>query len=46
MGAETDAGYALQSWGIVLHRAVGAVLMSISTVVVEINAQLLRWAAV
>ncbi len=32
----------LQPWGIVLHPAVGAVLMSLSTVIVAINAQLLR----
>ena len=29
-------------WGVVLHPAVGAVLMSLSTVVVAVNAQLLR----
>jgi Cu2+-exporting ATPase len=32
----------LQPWGIVLHPAVGAVLMSLSTIIVAINAQLLR----
>jgi Cu2+-exporting ATPase len=32
----------LAPWGIVLHPAVGAVLMSLSTVIVAINAQLLR----
>ena len=32
----------LQPWGIVLDPAVGAVLMSTSTVIVAINAQLLR----
>ena len=32
----------LARWGIVLHPAVGAVLMSASTVVVALNAQLLR----
>ena len=32
----------LAPWGIVLHPAIGAVLMSLSTVVVAINAQLLR----
>jgi Cu2+-exporting ATPase len=32
----------LAPWGVVLHPAVGAVLMSVSTVVVAINAQLLR----
>ncbi|HEY0995698.1 MAG TPA: copper-translocating P-type ATPase [Gemmatimonadaceae bacterium] len=32
----------LAPWGIVLHPAVGAVLMSLSTVVVALNAQLLR----
>lgn len=32
----------LQPWGIVLHPAMGAVLMSLSTIIVAINAQLLR----
>jgi Cu2+-exporting ATPase len=32
----------LAPWGIVLSPAVGAVLMSLSTIVVAINAQLLR----
>ncbi len=32
----------LAPWGIVLHPAVGAVLMSASTVIVALNAQLLR----
>src|SRR5690606_7131899 len=32
----------LSRWGIVLHPAVGAVLMSASTVIVALNAQLLR----
>ena len=32
----------LQPWGIVLHPAVGAVLMSLSTIIVALNAQLLR----
>lgn len=32
----------LSTWGIVLHPAVGAVLMSASTVIVALNAQLLR----
>ena len=32
----------LAPWGIVLPPAVGAILMSLSTVVVAINAQLLR----
>jgi Cu2+-exporting ATPase len=32
----------LASWGIVLSPAMGAVLMSVSTIVVAINAQLLR----
>jgi Cu2+-exporting ATPase len=32
----------LAPWGIVLHPAIGAVLMSVSTIVVAINAQLLR----
>jgi Cu2+-exporting ATPase len=36
------AGGALTAWGIVLSPAVGAVLMSVSTVIVAINAQLLR----
>jgi P-type Cu2+ transporter len=32
----------LSPWGVVLTPAVGAVLMSLSTIVVAINAQLLR----
>ena len=36
------AAGALASWGIVLPAAVGAVLMSLSTIVVAVNAQLLR----
>jgi hypothetical protein len=32
----------LQPWGIVLHPAMGAVLMPLSTIIVAINAQLLR----
>lgn len=32
----------LATWGIVLHPALGAVLMSLSTIIVAINAQLLR----
>jgi Cu2+-exporting ATPase len=32
----------LASWGIVLPAAMGAVLMSLSTIVVAVNAQLLR----
>jgi P-type Cu2+ transporter len=32
----------LAPWGFVLHPAVGAVLMSLSTIVVALNAQLLR----
>ncbi len=32
----------LAPWGVVLHPAVGAVLMSLSTVIVALNAQLLR----
>jgi Cu2+-exporting ATPase len=32
----------LQPWGIVLSPAVGAVLMSLSTIIVAVNAQLLR----
>ena len=32
----------LAPWGIVLHPAIGAVLMSLSTAVVAVNAQLLR----
>jgi Cu2+-exporting ATPase len=32
----------LAPWGILLHPAVGAILMSLSTVVVAVNAQLLR----
>jgi len=40
------AAGALERWGIVLSPAVGAVLMSLSTVIVAVNAQLLRRAAV
>jgi P-type Cu2+ transporter len=32
----------LASWGIVLSPAIGAVLMSLSTIIVAVNAQLLR----
>ena len=32
----------LYGWGILLHPAMGAVLMSLSTVIVAANAQLLR----
>ena len=32
----------LAPWGVVLHPALGAVLMSLSTVIVALNAQLLR----
>ncbi|HUF69495.1 MAG TPA: hypothetical protein VMM79_12705 [Longimicrobiales bacterium] len=32
----------LGAWGIVLSPAIGAVLMSLSTVIVALNAQLLR----
>jgi len=32
----------LAPWGIVLPAAVGAVLMSLSTIIVAVNAQLLR----
>jgi P-type Cu2+ transporter len=35
----------LARWGFLLHPALGAVLMSLSTVIVAINAQLLRRAA-
>lgn len=35
----------LAQWGILLHPALGAVLMSLSTIIVAINAQLLRRAA-
>ena len=35
----------LAKWGILLHPALGAVLMSLSTIIVAINAQLLRRAA-
>jgi Cu2+-exporting ATPase len=35
----------LAPWGLVLSPAVGAVLMSVSTIIVAINAQLLRRAA-
>jgi Cu2+-exporting ATPase len=34
----------LAPWGIVLHPAIGAVLMSLSTIIVAVNAQLLRGA--
>ena len=40
-GEEKDAG-TLAAWGIILTPAVGAVLMSASTVIVACNAQLLR----
>ncbi|QKT05038.1 heavy metal translocating P-type ATPase [Ectothiorhodospiraceae bacterium 2226] len=33
----------LAGWGLLLHPAVGAVLMSASTIIVALNAQLLRW---
>jgi P-type Cu2+ transporter len=36
------AAGALAPWGIVLPAAMGAVLMSLSTIVVAVNAQLLR----
>jgi Cu2+-exporting ATPase len=36
------AAGALGAWGVVLPAAVGAVLMSVSTIVVAANAQLLR----
>jgi Cu2+-exporting ATPase len=36
------AAGALEPWGVVLSPAVGAVLMSLSTVIVAVNAQLLR----
>jgi Cu2+-exporting ATPase len=39
------AAAALAHWGILLHPALGAVLMSLSTIIVAINAQLLRRAA-
>jgi len=32
----------LERWGLVLSPAIGAVLMSLTTIIVEINAQLLR----
>lgn len=32
----------LAKWGILLHPAIGAVLMSLSTIIAAINAQLLR----
>ena len=35
----------LVNWGILLHPALGAVLMSLSTIIVAINAQLLRRSA-
>jgi len=36
------AAGALISWGILLSPAVGAILMSLSTLIVALNAQLLR----
>jgi Cu2+-exporting ATPase len=39
------AAGALAGWGLVLSPAVGAVLMSASTVIVALNAQLLRRAS-
>jgi Cu2+-exporting ATPase len=36
----------LARWGILLHPAVGAIFMSASTVIVAVNAQLLRRADV
>lgn len=36
------AGGLFARWGVLLHPAVGAILMSISTVIVAVNAQLLR----
>ncbi|MGM0668220.1 MAG: heavy metal translocating P-type ATPase [Gemmatimonadota bacterium] len=36
----------LYSWGVLLHPAVGAILMSMSTVIVALNAQLLRRASI
>jgi P-type Cu2+ transporter len=36
------AGGVLAQWGVLLHPALGAVLMSLSTIIVAINAQLLR----
>jgi Cu2+-exporting ATPase len=36
----------LAPWGIVLTPAVGAILMSLSTIIVAVNAQLLRRDAV
>ena len=40
--SQRGAAGALAKWGFVLSPAVGAVLMSASTVIVAINAQLLR----
>lgn len=40
--AAAEAPVVIRPWGIVLHPAVGAVLMSCSTIIVAINAQLLR----
>lgn len=40
------AAGAFAHWGIVLNPAVGAILMSLSTMVVALNAQLLRRAAI
>jgi Cu2+-exporting ATPase len=36
------AAGALAPWGIVLQPAIGAILMSLSTIIVAVNAQLLR----
>ena len=36
----------LERWGVVLSPAIGAVLMSASTIIVAVNAQLLRRAAI
>jgi Cu2+-exporting ATPase len=36
------AAGALAPWGLVLPPALGAVLMSVSTIIVAVNAQLLR----
>src|SRR5699024_2838713 len=40
--ALTLAGGVLATWGIILSPAVGAILMSLSTIIVAINAQLLH----
>jgi Cu2+-exporting ATPase len=42
IGAIPLAAGALYAWGVILSPAVGAILMSLSTVIVAINARLLK----